>query len=135
MAPMIRTRTADSARLELLEQLLGLQGTVLRNRKQILRETQPSGGLDVEETSVEAEEQDIGVSLLTLTSETVRRIEQALERLEAGEWGTCSECQGKIGEARLRALPFAALCLTCQEKHDLAASPSKGTGGWKNASR
>ena len=51
-------------------------------------------------------------------------IETALQRLEAGQLGTCSDCRCRISDARLRALPFAALCLACQERHDLAV-------GWK----
>ncbi len=85
---------------------------------------------------MDAGEQGIGFSLLELTSRTVRGIETALERLEAGEFGACSECGGEIGEARLRALPFAALCLHCQEKRDIAGSPASHlTAGGKFASR
>jgi DnaK suppressor protein len=137
MAPMTRTRTTDRARHELLQRLLGLQGTALRNRKQLLRDSQPSGGIDLEESCVESEEQGLGFSLLQLTSQTVKGIETAIQRLQAGEFGTCSECQGPIGEARLKALPFAALCLGCQERADLvaAATGSLATDGWKSASR
>ena len=137
MAPMTRTRTNGRARLELLERLLGLQGAALRNRKQLLRDSQPAGGLDLEESCVESEEQGLGFSLLQLTSETVKGIETAIQRLEAGEFGTCSECRGRIGAARLKALPFAALCLGCQERADMAAAAtaSQATDGWKSASR
>ena len=128
-----RIRTADRARHEKLEQLLSLQGTVLRNRKQTLRESQPSGVMDFEERSLDAEQERVGLSLLELTSQTVQGIETALQRLEAGGFGTCSDCGCRIGDARLRALPFAFLCLACQEKHDLAAFTvtSHATAGWE----
>jgi DnaK suppressor protein len=122
-----RIRGADRSRQETLERLLGQQGAVLRNRKQILRDGLPtatSGVLDFEEHSLDAEEQDVGFSVLELTSRTVRGLETALQRLEAGKFGTCSDCRCRISDARLRALPFAALCLGCQERHDIAA-------GWK----
>ncbi len=80
--------------------------------------------MDFEEHSLDAEEQGVGFSVLELTSRTVQGIETALQRLEAGEFGTCSDCRCGIGDARLRALPFAALCLACQERHDIAA-------GWR----
>jgi RNA polymerase-binding transcription factor DksA len=132
-----RTRTAARARQEKLEQLLSLQGAALRTRKQLLRDSQPAAGVDVEETSLDAEERGLGLSLLEITSQTVRRIETALQRLEAGELGTCSDCGGDIGEARLQALPFAALCLACQEKRDVAegASANQATAVWKDALR
>jgi len=116
-----RTRTADRERHEKLEQLLSQHGTVLRNRKQILRDSQPSGVMDVEEHSLDAEEQGVGFSVLELTSQTVQGIETALQRLEAGEFGTCSDCRCRLSDARLRALSFATLCLACQQKHDIAA--------------
>ena len=137
MATVIQsTRAADRARHETLEQLLSQQGTILRNRRQLLREglpTEMSGVMDVEERSSDAEAQDVGFSVLELTSRTVQGIETALERMEAGLFGTCSDCRCRISDARLRALPFAALCLACQEKHDIAASAagSQAPAGWK----
>jgi DnaK suppressor protein len=120
-------RGADRSRQDTLERLLGQQGAVLQNRKQILRDSLPtatSGVLDFEEHSLDAEEQGVGFSVLELTYRTLHGIETALQRLEAGEFGTCPDCRCRIPDARLRALPFAALCLTCQERHDIAA-------GWK----
>lgn len=122
-----RARGAAHVRHGKLEQLLGLQGAVLRNRRQVLRDGLPSptsGVLDFEEHALDAEEQGIGFAVLELTSRTVRGIETALQRLAAGELGTCSDCRGRIAEARLRAMPFAARCLACQERHDVAA-------GWR----
>ena len=122
MATMIhRTGTADRARHGKLEKLLGLQGAVLRNRRHLLREGQPSGVMDLEERALDAEEQSVGFTLLELTSQTVNGIETALQRLEAGTFGTCSDCRCRIGGARLRALSFAARCLSCQGKHDFGA--------------
>ena len=128
MATMIhRVRGADRARHGKLEQLLSLQGTILRDRRQILRNGLPTpttGVLDFEEHALDAEEQGVGFAVLELTTRTVQGIETALQRMEAGEFGTCSDCRCRISDARLRALPFAALCLACQERHDLAV-------GWK----
>jgi DnaK suppressor protein len=77
-----------------------------------------SGVMEFEELSLDAEEQGVGFSVLELTSRTVQGIETALRRLDAGELGTCSDCRCEISGARLRAQPFAALCLVCQDKHD-----------------
>ncbi len=122
-----RIRGADRARHGKLEQLLSLQGAILRKRRQILRDGLPtptSGVLDFEEHALEAEEQGVGIAVLELTTRTVQGIETALQRLKAGELGTCSDCRCRISDARLRALPFAALCLACQERRDMAV-------GWR----
>ena len=128
MATMVhRTRGADRARHGKLEHLLSQQDTIFRKRKQNLRDGLPtaaSGVMDFEEHSLDAEEQGVGFSVLELTSRTVQGIETALQRLEAGEFGTCSDCRRRVSDPRLRAMPFAALCLPCQEKRDIAA-------GWR----
>ncbi|HMB55554.1 MAG TPA: TraR/DksA family transcriptional regulator [Thermoanaerobaculia bacterium] len=42
-------------------------------------------------------------------------IDAALERLEAGTYGTCANCNREIGEKRLEAVPWARFCINCQE--------------------
>lgn len=126
-----RFRTADRARQEKFERLLRQQGSILRSRKQLLRNGLPfasSGVLDLEEHALDAEEQGIAFSVLEMTSRTVHGIETALQRLEAGEFGTCSDCRCRISDARLRAVPFAGRCLACQAKHDVAAVASTRSG-------
>ncbi len=118
-----RTRSENRARHQRLEQLLRQEDTALQSRRQLLRDGQPSGVMDAEELSLDAEEQGIGFSLLQLTSQTVQGIEAALRRLEAGAFGMCIECRAWIPAARLRAVPFAVLCLACQEMNDLAQGP------------
>lgn len=47
---------------------------------------------------------------------TVSEIDQALERLEAGTYGRCVLCGNELPEERLRAVPWAALCVPCSAK-------------------
>ncbi len=51
----------------------------------------------------------------TLTANLVD-VEHALERIEAGTYGTCESCQGEIVAARLEAMPAARFCITCAAK-------------------
>ena len=46
-------------------------------------------------------------------------INAALRRLSAGEYGTCELCDSPIGQARLKALPWARLCIRCAERRPL----------------
>jgi len=43
-------------------------------------------------------------------------VNQALARLDAGEYGLCTDCEEPIAEARLKALPYATLCIQCAEE-------------------
>jgi DnaK suppressor protein len=126
-----RPRGAGRARYDGLQQLLSQQDAVLRTRRQILRDGLPtwmSGVMDVEEHSLDAEEQGIGFSVLELTSRTVQGIEAAIQRLEAGEFGACFECRRQISGLRMRAVPFADLCLACQKRQDTPATRSTPGG-------
>lgn len=48
----------------------------------------------------------------------LRAIEAALERIEQGTYGICSDCGELISEKRLEALPSAQMCITCKEKRE-----------------
>jgi len=48
----------------------------------------------------------------------IKEIEEALERIKHGEYGTCDECGEPIPEQRLRLFPAAKLCVRCQEEFD-----------------
>ena len=45
----------------------------------------------------------------------LRLVEEALDRLDAGDYGICLACEEPIAEKRLRALPWARYCVACQE--------------------
>ena len=44
------------------------------------------------------------------------QIDEALAKLDAGTYGTCDRCGQQIAPARLEALPYATLCVTCQDR-------------------
>lgn len=62
--------------------------------------------------------QGVGAALVEATSRTVQGIEIALQRLKTGTYGRCADCGREIPSARLRALPFAERCRSCQEAWD-----------------
>jgi len=53
------------------------------------------------------------------------RIESALNRIEAGTFGICEECEEEIPLKRLRVRPDAALCLNCQETNEREAGQTQ----------
>ena len=48
----------------------------------------------------------------------VRKIEQALQRINDGTFGICEECGEVISEGRLKARPVTALCIACKRKQE-----------------
>ena len=45
-------------------------------------------------------------------------IQEALDRMEEGSYGTCVHCGGEMQQKRLDAVPWARHCLDCQEKQE-----------------
>ena len=80
-------------------------------------ETPPADLYDAAQALEHREHQQLTAARL---SERARRLTAALARVRAGEYGVCRECHGPIALARLRAIPDADACVTCQEKLERA---------------
>jgi RNA polymerase-binding transcription factor len=81
------------------------------------------GSIDVSETSGkdeydEASDESAISTVLWLRnreSNLLGKIEEALERIDSGEYGYCETCGELIGEARLKVRPFTNMCIHCKE--------------------
>ena len=118
-----QTTAADRKRHDVLNQMLRDRQAEIHNKLRSLRQGLPAEVTEVkdaEEQSMEDFVRGMDFALMEMESETLRKIDEALLRLQAGTYGICAECDGKIAEARLRALPFAGLCRDCQEHEEEA---------------
>ena len=116
---MTKKQMIDRERYLLLKGILEDRRREIQEKLRSLRESIPAAAPDVrdaEEQSVDDFVQEVDLALMQMKSETLKRIQQALLRLDAGTYGRCQECDVEIPSARLRALPFAALCRECQEE-------------------
>ena len=75
-----------------------------------------------------ATERDLVVTLLNRDTVMSRRVKAALGRMEDGTYGICLTCEDSISVKRLQAVPWAELCLRCQEGSDLTAAGVLGAG-------
>ena len=75
---------------------------------------------DAVESSEADIQEDIEFALIQMKSETLNKINDALGRLEQGDYGYCFDCGEEIAEKRLRALPFAVRCKDCEEAREVA---------------
>lgn len=51
------------------------------------------------------------------TEDLLRKAENALERLNSGEYGICESCGAAIPVARLEVLPYTTVCVECAQRH------------------
>jgi len=63
-------------------------------------------------------ERDLLLQLASGERELLFKIDDALRRIEEGEYGCCVDCEKKISKTRLKAIPHASHCLVCQEKEE-----------------
>jgi DnaK suppressor protein len=97
----------------LRNELARLQGS-LRAAVEANRTAENPGLADMTAHASVTLDTEIQVTLVGHRTQQVNQIQDALERLAGGEYGFCQECDGFIGTARLRALPFAQRCRDCQ---------------------
>jgi DnaK suppressor protein len=110
--------TSSKERQAVLRAMLEDRRNEIQSKLRSLRETLPDALSDVkdeEEQSVADFVQEVDFALMEMKSATLAKIDEALVRLQHGTYGVCEECAEPLSEARLRAIPFAILCLECQE--------------------
>ena len=59
-------------------------------------------------------EEFISLRVNGMDYEQLRLVEEALDRLDSGDYGVCLSCEEPIAPKRLNAIPWARYCVTCQ---------------------
>ena len=65
---------------------------------------------------------DLAARAMNTLWRTKNAVDDALQRIKTGSYGVCEECGCPIHPNRLRAIPWAALCVLCQEQQDREAA-------------
>ena len=85
-----------------------LQATMENNTRQGDMADQASGNNEVH----------IQLKLKQTDAKILQAIEEALGRIDKGTYGVCRDCGEPIAEARLNAIPWTRVCITCKEKQN-----------------
>jgi len=65
-------------------------------------------------------EQSMRMQLKNRESFTLKRINDALRRIDDGQYGLCESCEESIELRRLQARPTTTLCIACKEEEEKA---------------
>ena len=107
----------------LIDQRSSLAGQVESLVENAMSSTQSSAHskspISSAENASDAFEQDFAFITMESEEDLIRKVDHALSRIREGSYGTCSECEIEIPSERLEALPFADLCIKCQEQEEL----------------
>ena len=77
-----------------------------------------------------ATERELTTRNLERESKVMREVRAALDRIQQGTYGTCLHCEEEIGSKRLNAVPWAPLCIACQEQDDRMGNQSADPVEW-----
>ena len=104
--------------------LLNLRAILVRRRDalrsalagdlSLLKELRSESPGDVIDAAYDSAQDEISSQLAEVESRELASIENALARMKAGVYGLCEVCNDKIPMARLNALPYATMCISCQ---------------------
>ena len=70
----------------------------------------------------QAAEREMAMQNLHRGAALVRQVRSAMERLDDGSYGICLQCEEPISPKRLKAVPWAEFCISCQETVDQSSS-------------
>jgi DnaK suppressor protein len=96
---------------------------LLRKRQELLASTKNAPEAlatslqtpDEVEFAIRTAQQDLTATTAELRSQMLKEVEGALKRVAGGTYGFCEGCGEEISPNRLKAIPWARYCLTCQE--------------------
>ena len=71
---------------------------------------------DLADQASGSNEVHIALKLKATDAKILAAIEEALYRMEKGTYGVCRDCGEAIAPARLTAIPWTRVCITCKEK-------------------
>lgn len=118
------------------EELQEIRSMLLRQKEEVEerlrshRENQDFEVGDEVDLSVSSQEQTLNSLIESREMERLQQIEDALRRMDSGEYGWCEETGQWIGKKRLMALPFTRLSLEAQMEQERRESRNRGLGGY-----
>ncbi len=104
-----------ASREKLQTQLKIKKGELVARLERITNNVRQGLASDSEERAKQLEDSEVVDALGNEAREELGKISTVFDRLDKGIYGTCSACDGPIGEARLRAYPYAIECIDCAE--------------------
>jgi RNA polymerase-binding protein DksA len=63
-------------------------------------------------------ERELSMNIVSSEQEILYQIDDALKRLDEGAFGVCQQCNQPIAMSRLKAVPYASLCINCQRSKE-----------------
>ncbi|HEX9639273.1 MAG TPA: TraR/DksA family transcriptional regulator [Acidobacteriota bacterium] len=93
-------------------------GEIFEKNKDYSMENLDDGIQDMADMASNSYTKEFLLSLSDSERTMLKNIQEALGRIDKGAYGVCQECEEPINTKRLEAIPWARLCVPCQEKQE-----------------
>ena len=124
-AKKLDKKTSKIYRNLLLEKREELAGDISHISEETLKKSQKDASGDISgytfhmaDVATDNYDREFSLGLASKERGIVQEINRALEKLEDGSFGACETCKKQISKIRLKAVPYATLCLKCQEARE-----------------
>jgi DnaK suppressor protein len=115
--PVLSTKKTEYYK-QLFEARLAEAQRALATAEQETRATAARHPDSADQAAAEFERQSL-VHKIASAQRLVKDLQRALERIKQGGFGECADCGGEIEAKRLEALPWAQLCVACQQAREV----------------
>ena len=94
-------------------QLETRRGELVARMQEVEKELASHTATDWEDAATEQEDDEVLEGMGNAARAEIARIDAALTRIDAGEYGFCGRCGGEISPERLDAVPYTPFCRDC----------------------
>lgn len=105
-------------RQRILKEMGHLENTVLKVNQRDSAGDLSGYSFHMADVGTDAMEREKAFLFASNEGQLLKEINEALRRVYRGEYGVCENCGQPIARARLEAMPYARLCLSCKEKEE-----------------
>ncbi len=118
------------------KELLYYKGLILKRKDEIiedinhisedtLKKSQKDASGDISgytyhmaDVATDSYDREFSLGLASNEREILYALDDALKRIQEEIFGVCEDCKGLIAKNRLKAIPYASLCIKCQQKKE-----------------
>lgn len=101
-----------------LKEKMATEEGYLRNSQREASGDLSAYSLHMADVATDSYEREKNAGLANNINNILYEINEALYRIEKGEYGLCEVCHNKINDERLQVMPYARMCIDCKRKKE-----------------
>jgi len=126
----VKAKKLDKKTIKVFKKLLldkreELLGDISHISEETLKKSQKDASGDISgytfhmaDVATDNYDREFSLGLASKERVVLNEIDHALSKIDEGGFGMCEACKKAISKVRLKAVPYAALCLKCQEARE-----------------